>query len=133
MKILLIEDSRFLRLAIEKVLTKRGYEVSSFADGEEGLRAAHATPPQLILLDMMLPGIDGTAVLKRLKQDPLTAPIPVVVLSGLSQKNEAKLKEAGAAAYIEKSSLDLEHNSQALVRAVSEAFESSCSVQTAKR
>lgn len=118
MKILLIEDSRFLRLAIEKLLTKGGYEVTGVADGLEGLRAARAMPPQLILLDMMLPGLDGTGVLKRLKLDPLTAQIPVVVLTGLSQMNETRLKEAGAAAYLEKSSLNLENNADSLIRAV---------------
>jgi CheY-like chemotaxis protein len=48
---------------------------------------------------MMLLGLDGTGVLKALKQDASTAQIPVIVLTGLSQKNEAKLKNAGAAAY----------------------------------
>jgi CheY-like chemotaxis protein len=118
MKILVIEDSRFLRVAIEKVLRKAGYDVFGVADGREGLSAARADPPALILLDMMLPGIDGTAVLKALKLDPLTAQIPVIVLTGLSQKNEAKLKSAGAFAYIEKSSLDLGQNSDALVNSV---------------
>src|ERR1039458_6408497 len=101
MKILLIEDSWFLRLAIEKLLTKGGHEVTGVGDGQEGLRAARTTPPQLIVLGMMLPGLDGTSVLKKLKLDPLTARIPVVVLSGLSQVNETKLKEAGAAAYFD--------------------------------
>ena len=118
MKILLIEDSWFLRLAIEKLLTKGGHEVTGVGDGQEGLRAARTTPPQLILLDMMLPGLDGTSVLKKLKLDPLTARIPVVVLSGLSQVNETKLKEAGAAAYFDKSSLNFENNPDALIRAV---------------
>jgi CheY-like chemotaxis protein len=118
MKILVIEDSRFLRVAIEKVLRKAGYDVFGVADGREGLSAARSEPPALILLDMMLPGIDGTAVLKALKLDPLTAQVPVIVLTGLSQKNEAKLKSAGACAYIEKSSLDLGQNSDALVSSV---------------
>jgi len=118
MKILLIEDSRFLRLAIEKLLSKGGHEVACAADGLDGLRAARTAPPQLILLDMMLPGLDGTGVLERLKLDPLTAQIPVVVLTGLCQMNETKLKEAGAAAFIEKSSLNLESNPDGLIRTV---------------
>lgn len=126
MKILLIEDSRFLRLAIERILSKGGHEVIALGDGEEGLRAALATLPHLILLDMMLPGLDGTSVLKRLKLDPLTAQIPVVILTGLSQRNETKLKEAGAAAFIEKSSLNLKNNAQALVRAVDDVLRQSC-------
>ena len=118
MKILLIEDSRFLRAAIDRSLVKAGHEVTSTADGREGLVAARRCIPALILLDMMLPGLDGTCVLRELKQYASTAKIPVIVLTGLSQKNEAKLKKAGAAAYIEKSSLDLKKNPNVLVQAV---------------
>ena len=107
MKILLIEDGRFLRIAIERLLTKEGYSVTGVADGREGLQAARTSPPALILLDMMLPGLDGTSVLKALKQDESTAHIPVIVLTALSQINEEKLKDAGAAAYIEKSTTQL--------------------------
>jgi len=67
---------------------------------------------------MMLPGLDGTSVLKALKLDAVTAQIPVIVLTGLSQRNEAKLKSDGAAGYIEKSSLDLEKNAHALIDSV---------------
>ena len=133
MKILLIEDSRFVRLAIEKVLSKGGHEVTGVADGQEGLRVALATPPHLIFLDMMLPGLDGTSVLKKLKQDPLTAPIPVVVLTGLSQINETKLLEAGAAAYLEKSSLHLEDNADALVGVVDRVLRKSSGGRSSNR
>lgn len=118
MKILLIEDSRFLRIAIERILTKAGHSVIGVEDGREGLQAASTNRPALILLDMMLPGMEGTAVLKKLKQDPSTAQIPVIVLTGLSQKNAEKLKDAGAAAYIEKSAIDFEQNATALVEIV---------------
>jgi CheY-like chemotaxis protein len=125
MKILVIEDSRFLRIAMERALAKAGHAVTGAADGREGLQAARTTPPELILLDMMLPGLDGTSVLKALKEDVSTAQIPVIVLSGLSQKNEAKLKNAGAAAYIEKSFLDLERNADLLIQSVESVFKSS--------
>lgn len=118
MKILVIEDSRFLRMAIEKLLTKVGHSVTGVADGSEGLQVARAISPALILLDMMLPGMDGIGVLKALKQDASTAQIPVIVLTGLAKKNEAKLKDAGAAAYIEKSSLNFEQNTDALIQSV---------------
>lgn len=118
MKILVIEDSRFLRMAIEKVLTKAGHSVSSVGDGREGVHAAKTSTPEVILLDMMLPGLEGTSVLKQLKKDPSTKLIPVIVLTGLAKKNEEKLKDAGAAAYIEKSSLNLEQNAEALVQSV---------------
>lgn len=118
MKILVIEDSRFLRAAIERSLVKAGHEVTSIGDGREALLAARSSLPALIFLDMMLPGLEGTCVLKELKRDAQTSHIPVIVLTGLTQKNEMKLKKAGAAAYIEKSSLDLGKNPDALVQAV---------------
>ncbi len=129
MKILLVEDSRFLRAAIERSLVKAGHEVTSTADGREALLAARSNPPGLILLDMMLPGLEGTCVLKELKQDASTSHIPVIVLTGLSQKNETKLKKAGAAGYIEKSSLDLEKNPEALVQAVASVLGTSFEVR----
>jgi CheY-like chemotaxis protein len=103
MKILLVEDSKFVRVAMERSLASRGYEVLGARDGEEALRLAFENVPDLILLDMMLPKMTGPDLLHALKHDPVTAHIPVVVLSALSQKNEAKLLEAGAAAYFEKS------------------------------
>jgi DNA-binding response OmpR family regulator len=118
MKILLVEDSRFLRVAMEKALTRAGHEVTGIADGRETVSAARSTHPTIVLLDMMLPGLDGICVLKDLKEDATTSHIPVIVLSGLSQKNEAKLIKAGAAAYIEKSSLDLTHNADALIQTI---------------
>jgi CheY-like chemotaxis protein len=102
-KVLLVEDSKFLRLSNERVLTKAGYEVSTAADGEEALRIAGEKLPDIILLDMMLPKLSGPDVLRKLKENPTTSAIPVIVLSSLSQKNEEKLIHDGAAAYFEKS------------------------------
>lgn len=118
MKILIVEDSRFLRAAIERTLAKAGHEVTSTADGREALLAARNSLPALILLDMMLPGLEGTCVLKELKKDASTSHIPVIVLTGLSKANETKLKKAGAAAYIEKSSLDLGKTADLLVQTI---------------
>jgi len=132
MNILVIEDSRFLRNAIERVLTKAGHSVTGVADGREGLLAARANAPALILLDMMLPGLDGTGVLKALKKDASTQQIPVVVLTGLAQKNEARLKNAGAAAYIEKSSLNFERNADVLVQSVETVISKLAAAQTQK-
>jgi len=115
-----LEDSLFLRRAIEKVLQKCGHEVTTAGDGRTGLRAARAGSPQLILLDMMLPALDGTGVLKELKKDPSTATVPVIVLTSLSQKNEEKLKSAGAAAYLEKSALNLDKDADLLIQTVEE-------------
>ena len=68
-RILLVEDSKFLRLATERALTRAGYQMSSAVDGDEALLLAHANLPDLILLDMLLPKMSGPDVLKALKLD----------------------------------------------------------------
>jgi CheY-like chemotaxis protein len=120
--ILLVEDSKFLRLASERTLRRAGYSVVSTDDGEQALRVARERVPDLILLDMLLPKLGGAEVLRALKQDPLTAQIPVVVLSSLSQKNETKLIEEGATAYFEKAKLHLDTDSRALLEVVKMAL-----------
>ena len=117
-KVLLVEDSKFLRRANECALCKAGFEVSTAADGEEALRVANDQLPDIILLDMMLPKISGPDVLKALKANPATMDIPVIVLTSLSQMNEEKLLHEGAAAYFEKSALELDKNSDRLVATV---------------
>ena len=117
-KVLLVDDSKFLRMANECVLCKAGYQVSTAADGEEALRVANDQLPDIILLDMMLPKISGPEVLKTLKANPATKDIPVIVLTSLSQKNEEKLLHEGAAAYFEKSTLGLDKNSNRLAAAI---------------
>lgn len=117
-KVLLVDDSKFLRMANERALCKAGFEVSTAADGEEALQVANAKLPDIILLDMLLPKLSGPEVLKGLKQNPATRDIPVIVLSSLSQKNEEKLLQEGAAAYFEKSTLELDKSSDRLAAAV---------------
>ena len=103
--ILLAEDSKFLRVAMERVLARAGYTVVSVGDGDEVWRIAANRLPDLIILDMLLPKLSGPEVLRSLKQNVLTAQIPIVVCSSLSQKNEAKLVREGACAFVEKSLL----------------------------
>jgi CheY-like chemotaxis protein len=122
-KILLVEDSKFLRLATERALTRAGYEVSSAADGDEALRMAREKLPDLILLDMLLPKMSGLDVLKALKKDELTRKIPVVVMTGMSQKNAPRLQEDGAVGFLEKSALELEKGSETLLKAVRNILE----------
>ncbi|MBZ5546554.1 MAG: response regulator [Acidobacteriia bacterium] len=117
-KVLLVEDSKFLRIVNGRALAKAGYEVSTAEDGEQALRVANDTRPDVILLDMLIPKLSGPDVLKALKNNPATMAIPVIVLSSLSQKNEEKLKEMGAAEYFEKGTLDLEKNPDRLTTAV---------------
>ena len=117
-KILLVEDSKFLRLATERALARAGYEVSSTADGSEVLRVAREKLPNLILLDMLLPKMSGPDVLKALKSDPVTKAIPVVVMTGLSQKNSARLVEDGAVGFLEKGDLALDKGPEKLLTAL---------------
>ena len=105
MKILLVEDSRTLRLSNEHALVKAGYEVTSVEDGEAALRSAKEQMPDLILLDLLLPKVSGLEVLTRLKHNRATASIPVIVITGLSERNRQKLMDAGAEEYLEKSAL----------------------------
>lgn len=103
--VLLVEDSKLMRVEREHALKKAGYHVVTAVDGMEALSVAQSSHPDLILLDMMLPKLDGPSVLRALKADPLTAEIPVVVVTGLSQKNEEKLMHDGAAAFLGKEQL----------------------------
>jgi CheY-like chemotaxis protein len=116
--LLLIEDSKFIRAASARLLTKAGFTVNIAGDGEEALRLVQENPPDLILLDMLLPKMGGAQVLQALKQDAVTAHIPVIVLSSLSQQNESKLKSEGAALYFEKSRLELDTGGATLVAAI---------------
>jgi DNA-binding response OmpR family regulator len=116
--ILLVEDSRFLRVATEKALVRAGFNVMSASDGEEALRMARATVPDLVLLDLLLPKVGGPDVLQALRSNALTASVPIVVLSSLPQSNEDKLLKAGATAYFEKSKMELDQNAESLIQIV---------------
>jgi two-component system alkaline phosphatase synthesis response regulator PhoP len=118
MKVLLVEDSKFLRVATERALTKAGYEVSCAGDGEEALRLAREQLPALVLLDIMLPKVSGPDVLKALKGDAATVGIPVLMLTSLSQKNAKALEKDGAAGFFEKSDLMLGAGPGSLVTAI---------------
>lgn len=119
-KILLVEDSKFLRVATERALTRAGYETFSAADGDDAIRMAHDRQPDLILLDMLLPKTTGLDVLRALKSDPETKAISVVVMTGMSQKNAQRLKDDGAVGFLEKSSLELDKGSEKLLAALQE-------------
>jgi CheY-like chemotaxis protein len=117
-KILLVEDSKFLRVSTERVLKTAGYEVICSGDGEQALSLAREHGPALILLDIMLPKMSGPDVLKALKEDPATAAIPVMMLTGLSQKNAKQLVKDGASGFFEKSDSMLGKGPESLVAAV---------------
>ncbi|TSC56178.1 MAG: two-component system, OmpR family, alkaline phosphatase synthesis response regulator PhoP [Parcubacteria group bacterium Greene0714_21] len=100
-KILVIEDDKFLRELIVQKLLKEGYEIIEGVDGEEGLQRFNTGKPDLVLLDLILPGIDGFEVLKRAKENTETAGIPVIILSNLGQKEDLdRGVKLGAADYL---------------------------------
>jgi DNA-binding response OmpR family regulator len=88
--ILVIEDDKFLRELIMRKLIEEGYEVIEAIDGEEGLRKIKEQKPNLVLLDLILPGIDGFEVLSRMKEDPDLTSIPVIILSNLGQRDDVE-------------------------------------------
>jgi len=117
-KILLVEDSKFLRAATEQALRTAGYAVVSANDGDEAVRLAREHMPALILLDVMLPKMSGPDVLRVLKNDPATTAIPVMMLTGLSQKNAKQLEKDGACGFFEKSDSMLGNGPQSLLATV---------------
>ena len=99
--ILIIEDDKFLRELISQKLTKEGFPISEAIDGEEGIKKIKEEKPGLILLDLILPGIDGFEVLSQMKEDPSVSSIPVIILSNLGQKEDVeKGLKLGAVDYL---------------------------------
>ncbi|MCP6719274.1 MAG: response regulator [Patescibacteria group bacterium] len=100
-KILIVEDDKFLRELISRKLNDEGFEVLEAVDGEEGIKKIKEEKPDLILLDLILPSIDGFEVLSRMKEDPSLSSIPVIILSNLGQKEEVeKGLKLGATDYL---------------------------------
>ena len=81
-QILLIDDNSHARRAVQAVLERQGFDVLTAPGGEEGLTLASQAKPDLIILDIVMPEMDGYEVCRRLQQDPETAHIPVIMLSG---------------------------------------------------
>jgi DNA-binding response OmpR family regulator len=105
-KILIIEDDKFLATLISNRLKEEGFETSIAEDGEKGLAQAKQQKPSLIILDLLLPGMDGFEVLEKLKKEKETQSIPVIILSNLGQKEEIlKGLKLGAVDYLVKANL----------------------------
>jgi len=109
-KILIIEDDKYLRTIIAKKLNLENFEVIEAKDGEEGLEQIAKETPDLILLDLVLPGlVNGFEVLSRIKKIPNLSSIPVIILSNLGQKEDIERGLAlGANDYLVKAYFTLE-------------------------
>src|SRR5687767_14030504 len=101
MRVLVVEDDADLRTLMWRIFADGGHEVAVAADGAEGIEKIHSLRPELVVLDIVLPGLDGFSVLRSLKKLP--APPPVVMVSVHSHSEMyTRASEAGVAAYIEK-------------------------------
>ena len=101
--ILLVEDNERNRKLVRDVVGVAGYETLEAGDGEAALGLARERRPDLILMDINLPGIDGVEALARLRADPSTAAIPVVALTAYAMKDDrARILAAGFDGYLEK-------------------------------
>jgi two-component system phosphate regulon response regulator PhoB len=86
--VLIVEDEADIRELVTYNLTRAGYAVSGVVTGEEALASVEQAPPDLVLLDLMLPGMDGMTVCHRLKKDPRTASIPIVMLTAKGEESD---------------------------------------------
>jgi DNA-binding response OmpR family regulator len=108
MKIVVADDDRMFRKAAETTLRRQGYAVTTASDGEEALQLIRAERPDIIVLDLIMPKLQGFDVLQVLKQDSLTAAIPVIVLSSLTQEQDKQeALDLGAVAYFNKTTFSL--------------------------
>jgi DNA-binding response OmpR family regulator len=99
--ILLVEDDTFLAGIYQKKFELEGFKISVADNGEKGLMDAKKKKPDIILLDILLPKLDGFSVLEKLKKDPATKMIPVILLTNLGQKDDVqKGLDAGAVDYL---------------------------------
>jgi len=107
-KILFVEDEASLQGALGGLLRTEGYEVISALNGEEGLRLAKTQSPDLILLDLILPKMNGFEVLEEIKKDETTKNIPIIILTNLEDLDKVeKMLTLGTTTYLVKSQYSL--------------------------
>ncbi|MBN1870617.1 MAG: response regulator [Candidatus Omnitrophica bacterium] len=94
-KILVVDDEKKIRELLEIRLSSEGYEVIQAKDGEEGVQKAKANLPDLILMDVMMPKMDGAEATKYLQEDPATKGIPVIFLTAIVTKEEEENQTLG--------------------------------------
>ncbi|MEK7477617.1 MAG: response regulator [Candidatus Coatesbacteria bacterium] len=90
-RIVVIEDEADILEVIRYNLAREGYKVITSRDGEEGLAVVRTEAPDLLLLDLMLPGLDGIEICRRLKEDPVTKPIPIVMVTAKGEESDIVL------------------------------------------
>ena len=119
-RIAIIEDEHALLIALKEELCNTHFDIVSAMDGEAGLDLIKKEKPDLVLLDIVLPKMDGFSVLKELKKCGSTKHIPVIILTNLGQEDEKKQGlKLGAKDYFVKASMDLEQISKKINQALS--------------
>jgi len=107
--ILIIEDDDFFRELVKKKLLSVNFDVVESIDGEKGVKAIKEKKPDLVLLDLLLPNVDGFEVLSKVKSDPNLSSIPIIVLSNLGQQEDIeRALKLGASDFLIKSQFDID-------------------------
>lgn len=118
-KILFIEDEPSLQEVLTSALKKRGFEVEGALDGASGLALARSLKPDLVLLDLILPKMDGFEVLEKIKQDPAIKETPVIVLTNLENDQDVeRVLALGAFNYLVKANYSLDNIIQKIEEAI---------------
>lgn len=99
--IVVVDDSESICTVLGKMLNAHGYDTVLAFNGEEGVQAVREHQPHLVLLDIMMPVLDGWGAMLRLKADPSTARIPVIAMTALTL-SEQRLRDAGFSGYLSK-------------------------------
>lgn len=117
--LLIVEDDKFLQKILLTKFQKEGFDVRLASDGEEGLRLMLEKPPGLILLDLILPKLDGFQVMSEMRTNPRIKNIPVVIISNLSQEEDKRrASELGAVEFLVKANLSINE----IVQSAKEAY-----------
>jgi DNA-binding response OmpR family regulator len=123
-KILIVEDDFFIREIYETQARKQNYLVLTAADGEDGLNKIRNESPDFVLLDLMLPKLDGFSILKKVKGDPILAKTPILIMTNMEDSNiEREARVIGAVDYLLKV-----HNTPDSIMSIVEKYFSNGSV-----
>lgn len=101
-RILIVEDHPTMREAMRLVLEGEGFDIDEASDGAQALSAVHQEPPDLVLLDMSIPGVSGPDVLAAVKRDPTTSEVRVIVVTATGEEGRAAAMAGGADHYFTK-------------------------------
>lgn len=124
-RIVVADDDRMFRKVAETTLRRLGYAVATASDGEEALQLIRSERPDMIVLDLIMPKLQGFDVLTILKQDALTSAIPVIVLSSLTQEQDKQeALDLGAVAYFNKTTFSMSELVKQVENALTKGHES---------